>query len=201
MNEEQIKKAREALPVTVGISNRHIHLTIEDFKILFGAEAEETFHKPVKQPGQFACKEKVNLIGPRGPINEVRMLGPYRKQTQVELSLADARKLGVEAPIRDSGKLEGTPGLTIVGPKGTIELKQGVIVAKRHIHFTPAEAEKFHVADGQDVSVVVGKGGPREAVYNKVLCRVRDDFALEMHVDIEEANAACLKNDDKVYVL
>lgn len=192
---------RAEMPVTIGVSNKHIHLTEEHFKILFGADAEPTVKKAVAQPGQFACEEVVDIVGPRSEMKAVRMLGPYRKHTQLELSKADARKLGLECPIRDSGKLDNTPGFKIIGPKGTVEVKDGAIIAKRHIHFAPADAEKFGVKDGEDVSVVCGKGGDRELIFNKVLVRVSDKFVLEMHVDVEEANAACLKNGDKVFVL
>jgi len=192
---------RSELPIVVGVSNKHIHLTKEHFKILFGEAAEPTLKKAVGQPGQFACEEVVDIEGPRGIMKAVRMLGPYRSHTQLELSKADARKLGLECPIRDSGKVENTPGFKIIGPKGTVETTDGAIIAKRHIHFAPADAEKFGVKDGEDVSVICGKGGDRELVFNKVLVRVSDKFALEMHVDVEEANAACLKNGDKVFVL
>lgn len=195
------KNDRVQLPVPVGVSNKHIHLTKEHFKILFGEQAEPTLKKAVAQPGQFACEEVVDIEGPRGIIKAIRMLGPYRGHTQLELSKADARKLGLDCPIRDSGKLDNTPGFKIIGPKGAVEAKDGAIIAKRHIHFSPAEAEKFGVKDGEDISVACGKGGDRELVFNKVLVRVSDKFVLEMHVDVEEANAACLQNGDKVFIL
>ncbi len=198
MNVNDIKTNPGQIPL--GISNRHIHLSAADFKTLFGADAEPTMHKPVKQPGQFACKELVTVEGPKGVIKDIRMLGPYRGTTQLEVSAADARKLGVEPPIRDSGKLEGTPGVKITGPKGSVTLTKGVIIAKRHIHFSDKDAAAFGVKDGQEVCVVCGRGSEREALFGRVLCRVSDKFLLEMHLDIEEANAACVKNGDAAYL-
>ena len=210
MNEELVKEMvediklreeRSSMPVPVGISNRHIHLTKEDFKTLFGAECDDTQLKPVKQPGQYACKELFTLEGPKGSIKDVRMIGPYRKYSQVEVSAADARKLGVEPPIRDSGKLDNTPGIKLVGPKGTVVLNKGVILSKRHIHFLTKEAEKYKVKDGQEVRVLCGRGTEREAIYERVLCRVSDQFALELHLDVEEANAAGMKNGDAAFIV
>jgi len=199
--ELKLRQERANLAIPIGVSNKHIHLSKEDFKILFGADAEPTLKKPVAQPGQFACEEVVDVKGPRGIMKAIRMLGPCRSHTQLELSMSDARKLGLECPIRDSGKLENTPGMEVIGPKGTIVCKDGAIIAKRHIHFSPEDAEKFKVKDGEDVRVLCGKGGERETIFEKVLCRVSKNFVLEMHVDVEEANAACLKNGDKVCIL
>ena len=201
MEDLKLREERSSMPVPVGISNRHIHLTKEDFKTLFGAECDDTQLKPVKQPGQYACNELFTLEGPKGSIKGVRMIGPYRKYSQVEVSAADARKLGVVPPIRDSGKLEGTPGLKLVGPKGTVVLKQGVIMSKRHIHFLTQEAAKYKVKDGQEVRVLCGKGTERETIYERVLCRVSDQFALELHLDVEEANAAGMKNGDSAFIV
>jgi len=192
---------RASKPVTIGISNKHVHLTKEDFKAIFGADAEMTVYRKLVQPGQFACAECVDIETEKNTIKKVRIIGPYRKHTQIELSVSDSVKLGLVPPVRDSGKLENTPGIKISGPKGSITVKDGVILAKRHIHFTPADAKEFKVTDGQDVRVRCGIGGARELVFEKVLCRVSDSYALEMHVDIEEANAAMLKNGDKVYIV
>ncbi|MEI7528740.1 MAG: phosphate propanoyltransferase [Elusimicrobiota bacterium] len=197
----KLREERSSMPVPVGISNRHIHLTKEDFKTLFGADCDDTQLKPVKQPGQYACNELFTLEGPKGSIKDVRMIGPYRKYSQVEVSAADARRLGIEPPIRDSGKLEGTPGIKLVGPKGTVVLKKGVIMSKRHIHFLTQEAAKYKVKDGQEVRVLCGKGTEREAIYERVLCRVSDQFALELHLDVEEANAAGMKNGDPAFIV
>lgn len=186
--------------VPVGISNKHVHLTKEDFKALFGAEAEPVVYRQIRQPGFYACNECVTLEGPKGTLKNVRMIGPYRPYSQVEVSAADARFLGVEPPIRDSGKLDGTPGIKITGPKGSVTIKQGVILSKRHIHFHPKDAEAMNIKDGTEVSVRCSPGTDRETVYGKVLCRVSDKFALELHLDVEEANAAGLKNSDPVVI-
>ena len=197
----KLRQERSSLPVPVGISNRHVHLTKEDFKTLFGAECDDTRFKPVKQPGQYACNERVAIEGPKGAIKDVRMIGPYRKYSQVEVSLGDARRLGVEPPIRDSGKLENSPGIKLVGPKGSVTIKQGVILSKRHIHFNLKEGAKYKVKDGQEVRVLCGAGTEREAIFERVLCRVSDAYALELHLDVEEANAAGLKNGDAAYIV
>jgi putative phosphotransacetylase len=160
-----------------------------------------TVHKDLKQPGQFACKEVVTIEGPKGAIKDVRVLGPFRPASQVEVSLADTRRLGVEPPVRDSGKLDNTPGIKLTGPKGSVTLPGGVIIAKRHIHFHTKEAEKYKVKDGQEVRVLCGKGTDKETIYERVLCRVSDKFALELHLDTDEANAAGLKNYDPAYIV
>ena len=197
----KLRQERSSLPVPVGVSNRHVHLTREDFKALFGAGADDTQLKPVKQPGQYACNERVTVEGPKGAIKDVRMIGPYRKYSQVEVSLGDARRLGVEPPIRDSGKLENSPGIKLVGPNGSVTLKRGVILSKRHIHFNLKEGEKYKVKDGQEVRVLCGAGTEREAIFERVLCRVSDAYSLELHLDVEEANAAGLKNGDAAFIV
>ncbi len=188
------------LPVVVGVSNRHLHLSREDVEILFGSGYQLTPTKDLGQPGQFACKETVTIVGPKGSIENVRVLGPERKETQVEVSLTDCFKLGVNPPVRDSGDLEGTPGIEIVGPNGKVAKERGVIVAKRHIHMHTSDAEKFGVKDKEIVMVTV-EHGDRKIIFDDVLIRVNEKFALEFHVDTDEANAAGLKNGDNVYVL
>ncbi|OGR51876.1 MAG: hypothetical protein A2049_08580 [Elusimicrobia bacterium GWA2_62_23] len=197
----KLRQERSALSVPVGISNRHVHLTKEDFKTLFGADADDTRLKPVKQPGQYACNERVTVEGPKGVLKDVRMIGPYRKYSQVEVSLGDARRLGAEPPIRDSGKLENSPGIRLVGPKGSVMLKQGLILSKRHIHFNVKEGAAFKVKDGQEVRVLCGRGTDRETIFERVLCRVSDAYSLELHLDVEEANAAGLKNCDPAHIV
>ncbi len=197
----KLRQERSSAPVPVGISNRHVHLTKEDFKTLFGADAEDTRFKPVKQPGQYACNERVTVEGPKGAIKDVRMIGPYRKYSQVEVSLGDARRLGVEPPIRDSGKLDNSPGIRLAGPKGSVTLSRGVILSKRHIHFNVREGAAYKVRDGQEVRVLCGAGTGREAIFERVLCRVSDAYSLELHLDVEEANAAGLKNNDPAYIV
>lgn len=183
--------------IPVGLSNKHIHLSQDDLDILFGKGHELTPIKDLGQPGQYACDEKVDLVGPKRTIKGVRVLGPVRKESQIELSFSDGIFLGLgQLPVRDSGMLEGTPGVKIVGPNGEVELQRGVIAAKRHIHMTPADAEEFGVKDKDLVKVPVE--GERGLVFDNVLVRVSDSYALEMHVDIEEGNAAGMKNGQLV---
>ena len=185
--------------IPVGISNRHVHLSQEDLEKLFGEGHKLTHFKDLSQPGQYACEEKVDVTGPKGTIKGVRILGPVRKETQVEISVADGFSLGIKAPIRDSGDLEGSPGVAIVGPKGEIILNKGVIIASRHIHMTEKDAEELNVKD-KDVVNVLTEGIRRILFYN-VLIRVNKNYSMEMHVDIEEGNAAGLKNGDKVRII
>lgn len=186
--------------VTVGLSNKHVHLSKEHINILFGEGHELTPIKDLSQPGQFACDEKVDLVGPKRTIKGVRILGPARKETQVEISLADGFTLGLtEVPVRDSGKTEGTPGVKLVGPCGEVELEKGVIAASRHIHMHTTDAEKYGLKDKDIVSVKVG--GPRGLIFENVLIRVNAEYALDMHLDVEEGNAAGLANGDAVEVI
>lgn len=186
--------------VTVGLSNKHVHLSKEHIDILFGEGHELTPIKYLSQPGQFACDEKVDLVGPKRTIKGVRILGPARKETQVEISFADGFTLGInDLPIRDSGKIEGTPGVKLIGPKGEVELTKGLIAASRHIHMHTRDAEKFGIKDKDLVSVKVN--GARGLTFENVLIRVHDKFALDMHIDVEEGNAAGLKNGDEVEVV
>jgi putative phosphotransacetylase len=193
----EIKKEKNFVPVS--ISARHLHLKKEHLEVLFGAGHELTKVKDISQPGQYAAEEKVTLQGPRGKIDNVRVLGPLRKETQVEISATDARVLGVKPVVRDSGNMDGTPGLTLVGPKGTIIIEKGCIVAERHIHMTQEDASQFNVSDGQVVSVKVNT--PRGGVFDKVLIRVREDYALDMHIDVDEANAFLISNGDLVEII
>ncbi len=175
--------------ILVETSARHVHLTTEDLEKLFGKGATLTFKKDLSQPGQFACEERVKLVGPKKEIANVIILGPVRSRTQVELSYTDARTLGVDAVLRESGDLEGTPGIKIVGPAGEITVDSGVIVAKRHIHMTPADAAEYGVENGQIVSVRIDS--QRSVVMGDVVIRVSDKFKLAMHIDTDESNAAC----------
>lgn len=185
--------------IPVGISNRHVHLSDKDFAELFGAGARFTIFKELSQPGQFASEEVVTLVGPRGVIEKVRVLGPIRQKTQVEISVSDCFKLGVQAPIRDSGELEGSARITLVGPTGSVTINEGCIIPARHIHMHPDDANNFGVKDGDRVTVKVS--GLRGVMFYEVLVRVNKNYMLEMHVDIEEANAASLKNNDYVEIL
>lgn len=182
--------------IPVGVSGRHVHLSAKDLETLFGPGYELTEYRPLSQPGQFAANEKVNLVGPKSRIDGVRVLGPVRDQTQVEISLTDAYKLGVRPPVRDSGDVDRSVGLTIEGPKGSIALEQGVILAKRHIHLSPEDAAAFGLVDKQLVSVRVS--GERALVFEQVLCRVNPKFVTEFHIDTDEANAALLSTGSTV---
>lgn len=183
--------------VPVGISARHVHLTAADIERLFGPGYQLTPIKPLVQPGQFASKEQVTLVGPRGQIAKVRILGPARSETQVEVSLSDAMKLGVkDCPVRMSGDLAGTPGIRIVGPQGEIEAPAGVIAAARHLHLTDDQARAYGVHNGQVVAVRIT--GPRPCLMENVVCRCGSAHELELHVDTDEANACCLRNGDLV---
>ncbi|APG28767.1 propanediol utilization protein [Syntrophotalea acetylenivorans] len=183
----------EELRIPISASVRHIHLCREDVEALFGAGHQLAPAKALSQPGQFACEETVSVCGPKGRIERVRVLGPEREETQLEISRTDEFKLGVDAPVRASGKLEGTPGIRLEGPHGAVELEQGVIQAARHIHMTPADAKRLGVEDGQMVMVRVG--GERGIIYDDVLVRVKKSYALDMHIDTDEANAANLGSD------
>ncbi|MDE3840946.1 propanediol utilization protein [Bacillus methanolicus] len=185
--------------IPVGVSNRHIHLKREHMDVLFGKGYELTKMKDLSQPGEFAANETVKVVGTKGEFPNVRILGPLRNLTQLEISKTDSYILGVKAPLRSSGNILGTPGIKIVGPKGELEIEEGVIVAERHIHMTPEDAEKFGVNNGQYVSVKTE--GERSLVFNKVLIRVKDTYALDMHIDTDEANAAGLKTGDKVQIV
>ena len=175
----------------VEVSARHIHLNREDMDLLFGAGSELHPMKELSQPGQYASEEKVTLVGPKGK-SSVRVLGPLRNETQVELSLTAARSLGVKAMIRESGDLEGTTGdLTLVGPAGEKAITSGVIAAKRHVHMTPADAERFGVENGEIVNVKIDTDG-RSVVFGDTVIRVSDKYSLAMHIDTDEANAAAI---------
>ena len=175
--------------ILVETSARHVHLSAADLETLFGKGAQLTFKKDLSQPGQFACEERVKLVGPKKEIANVIILGPVRPATQVEVSYTDARTLGVDAPLRESGDLAGTPGLKLVGPCGEVDADAGVIIAKRHIHMTPEDAAAYGVENGEIVSVKVESG--RTALLGDVVVRVSPKFALAMHIDTDEANAVC----------
>ena len=174
--------------VPVGISARHVHVSREDLDILYGKGYELTFKKALKQGGQFAAEERVDLVTEKSTLKNVSILGPIRNQTQVEIALTDALKFKLSIPVRDSGDLHDSPGITVVGPKGSIERKEGVIAAGRHIHMNPTEAASFGVKD-KDI-VKVRCGGERGLVFENVLIRVHESFNLEMHIDTDEANAS-----------
>lgn len=172
----------------VETSARHVHLTQEHLEALFGKGATLTHKKDLSQPGQFACEERVTIVGPKRELAGVSILGPVRPATQVELSATDARSIGVDAPIRESGDIAGSGACKIVGPKGEIEISEGVIVAKRHIHLTPADAEELGVKDKEIVWVKLDTDG-RKAIFGDVVVRVSEKFARAMHIDTDESNA------------
>ena len=187
-----------ALEIPVGISNRHIHLSREHLDILFGAGYELTPIKDLSQPGQYACKELLTIVGPSmRSIENVRVLGPLRKQSQVEISLTDSFVLKVKPPVRESGSLAGSAPVTIIGPKGVVTLKEGCIIANRHIHMSPADGARFGVKDGDYINVDVSSG-TKHTLWYDVQVRVSDKFALEMHVDTDDANAVGIKNGSVV---
>ena len=179
------------MKVMVETSAHHVHVTKETLEALFGKGATLTNKKNLSQPGQFACFEKVTVVGPRGEMT-MSILGPERPDDQVEISLTDARKLGITAPVRESGVLDGTPGCKLVGPKGEVEITQGVIAAKRHIHLDPKTAEEFGLKDKQLVSVKVGENTGRATTFGDVVIRVNANYAPAMHIDTDESNAAGL---------
>ncbi|PTQ56823.1 MAG: Ethanolamine utilization protein similar to PduL [Candidatus Carbobacillus altaicus] len=187
--------------VPIGVSNRHIHLSARDLDILFGPGYTLHILRPLSQPGQFAAEETVTVVGPKGAIHHVRILGPVRKETQIEISRTDAHTLGIDAPLRLSGDIAGTPGARVIGPQGELHLERGVIIAKRHIHFHPDDAERFGVRDHDVVRVAVGTSGERGLVFDDVIARVHPTFALDFHIDVDEANAAGVKTGDVGRVL
>lgn len=178
----------------VETSARHIHVTQEHLEILFGKGHELTKKKDLSQPGQFACEERVTIVGPKKELAGVSILGPVRPATQVELSATDARSIGIAAPIRESGDVEGSGACKVIGPCGEIEISEGVIVAKRHIHLTPADAEELGVKDKDVVWVKLDTDG-RKAILGDVVCRVSEKFARAMHIDTDESNAVSAPRD------
>ena len=185
--------------IPVGVSNRHIHLTKEDMETLFGAGYSLTPIKDLSQPGQYACKEQLTLIGPSmRAIEGVRVLGPLRKDTQVEISRTDSFVLKNKPPVRESGDIRGSAPVTIVGPCGTVSIKEGCIIANRHIHMSPDEAIRYGVSDGDYVDVLAN--GERKTLFYDVQIRVSDKFRLEMHIDTDDANAAGIGNGAKVSI-
>ncbi len=177
--------------VLVEISARHVHVSEEHLEILFGKGYKLTPKKDLSQPGQFACEERVTVVGPKKELAGVSILGPCRKATQVEVSLTDARSIGVKAPIRESGDIAGSGACKLIGPAGEVELTEGVIAAKRHIHMTTADAEKYGIKDSQIVSVKIPTAD-RALIFGDVVARVSDSYALAMHLDTDEANAAAI---------
>jgi putative phosphotransacetylase len=195
----RIKQAADRKTLPVNVSARHIHLSPAHVEALFGPGHQLTKLKDLKQPGQFACSETVAVIGPRGRFPKVRILGPARGDTQLEVSLTDARTLGMEVPVRLSGNIGGTPGITLEGPNGRITIPHGVIVAARHIHLGLQDAARFGVQHGQRVRVRTVSARP--LTFDDVLVRVSEQYVAEMHVDTDEGNAAGINDGDLVEIV
>jgi len=196
--EKRLKRSK--LDVPVGVSNRHCHLTREHFKVLFGAAAEPKRVKDIKQPGFYAAEEAISVQGPKGTLHKIRLVAPYRDHTQIEVAVTDALALGLNPPVRESGDVKGSAGATLIGPAGKVDIKEGVIVAQRHLHFSPAEAKAWGMTSGETVRVRCGTGKGRSTVFEDVVVRVSDKYSLEFHVDTDEANAAGIKTGDIVHI-
>lgn len=190
---------QEDCSIPVGISNRHIHLSQADVNTLFGEGYSLTRTKDLSQPGQYACKETLTICGPKGAIENVRILGPERRESQVEILRTDCFKLGLKAPVKLSGELQGTPGITLVGPKGSVLLSQGVIVAQRHIHMSLEDAQRFGVRDGELVTIQIN--GLRGGTYANVAIRANNTSQLECHIDTDEANGMDLTPTSRITII
>ncbi len=185
--------------IPLGISNRHIHLSQQDLEKLFGAGYQLNNIKDLVQPGQYACKETLTICGPKGAIEKVRVLGPVRKQTQVEILAGDTFKLGVKGEVRMSGVLGGTPGITLIGPKGSVQIPEGVMIAQRHIHMTFEDAARFGVTDGEIVDLECE--GTRAGLLHDVVIRANNNSRLECHLDTEEANALGMTDQSHIRIV
>ena len=190
--EELTNQIMACLFVELEASARHVHVTKEQANILFGHDL--TPKRPLSQPGQFLAQERVTVVGPKGELNHVAVLGPARKEAQVEVSMTDARVLGLQPPIRESGKVAGSPGVVLRSEKAELAIEQGVIIAQRHLHLTPEDAQRFAVADRQVVRLQVFTERP--LIFQDVLVRVRPDFATRAHLDFDEANACAMQPGD-----
>jgi acetate kinase len=194
----RVLEAQKQQPFLVEVSAHHIHLTQEHVEALFGKGHQLTKHADLSQPGQYACKEQLAIVGPKGRIERVRVLGPARKYTQIEIAMTEQFKLGIAPPIRESGDIADTPGCTLESPTGSVAVDRGVICALRHIHMTPEDALRYGVRDKSVVRVCIA--GDRELVFGDVLVRVDPNFALAMHIDTDEANAANVKTGARGYI-
>jgi propanediol utilization protein len=191
---------RQDIPIPIAVSARHVHLSAQTLESLFGAGYRLRARSELSQPGQFAAQETVTLVGPRGRLEHVRIIGPPRPQDQIELSRSDEIALGLDAPVRVSGDLAATPGIRIIGPLGEVALEHGVITPARHIHMSPVEAARLHVSDRQRLSVAIDSDG-RDLVFGDVIARVSPDYRLELHLDTDEANAAGVRHGDTARIV
>jgi putative phosphotransacetylase len=196
---KRMERAKVGIPV--GVSNRHCHLTKEHFQQLFGPGSEPKRIKDIKQPGFWAADSVIEVKGPRGSIKKVRLVAPYREHTQIELAWTDAHAIGVNPPVRESGQVKGSAGATLIGPAGQVEIKEGVIIAQRHVHFSPSEAQKIGVKSGELLRLRCGTGGGRSTVFEDCIARVSDKYSLELHLDTDEAFAAGVKTGDLAYIV
>jgi acetate kinase len=194
----RVLAAQQQQPFLVEVSAHHIHLTQEHVEALFGKGHQLTKHADLSQPGQYACKEQLAIVGPKGRIERVRVLGPTRRYTQIEIAMTEQFKVGINPPIRESGDIAGSPGCTLEGPAGSVKLEAGVICALRHVHMTPADALRYGVRDKSVVRVRIE--GDRELVFGDVLVRVDPSYALAMHIDTDEANAAHVQTGAKGFI-
>lgn len=199
LTQRGVRIEKSAFRVPVAISARHVHLSEEDLYLLFGTGYELSVHRDISQPGQYAAQETVTIEGNKGNLENVRVVGPVRAETQVEISRTDAFALGMDVPVKPSGNLAGTPGIRIRGPKGVLELAKGIIVADRHIHMTPRDAAQFGCSDGEKVHVRVG--GVKPGILGGVIIRVSPASSLELHLDTDDANAFFLNNGDLLEVI
>lgn len=196
--EKRMKRSK--LDIPAGVSVKHCHLTREHFKILFGASAEPKRVKDIKQPGFYAAEEMIDVQGPKGVLKKIRLVAPYRDHTQIEIAVSDAMAIGLKPPVRESGAVKGSAGAILIGPAGKVEIKEGVIIAQRHLHFSPSEAKSLGIDSGEVVRVRAGAGLGRSIVFEDVVVRVSDKYSLEFHVDTDEANAAGIKTGDIVHI-
>ena len=185
--------------VEVGVSARHIHISKKSLAILFGKDHKLHIFKKIKQPKQFSAEETVSVVGPKGSFPTVRIIGPIRAKDQLEVSVSDCFKLGIRPIVRESGKIDGAPGIKLIGPKGEIKINEGVIVAARHMHLSQVFADKEHIMDGQFLKVKIE--GKRALVFDNVIARISPDFIEEFHIDTDEANAALVRSGDKVTLI
>ncbi|MCH1624021.1 phosphate propanoyltransferase [Fredinandcohnia quinoae] len=186
------------IQIPVGVSNRHVHLSNEHAAILFGANERLVEERPLSQPGQFASKQRVTLVGPNGVIENVRVLGPERERTQIEISRTDGFSLGIHPPVRLSGSIEGTPGITLVGTAGSVTVKEGLIIAKNHVHMSSKNSKNLNIKHGDSI-VLLSK--MRNIIFSDVIVRVKDSYQLDFHIDLDEANASGLSTNDHVVMI